>query len=69
MLLTQRLTERQLGLHVLTVVAHDTGPGRQFSATAELHVTVYLGNATAAGEDGLSGPALRNVVRLVELCV
>ena len=28
---------------------------------------VYLGNATAAGEDGLTGPALRNVVLVAAL--
>ena len=70
--LIRALSENQLGLHLLTVTARDRGENVQLATQAMLHVMVYEGNATVAGQvgdDDDGGIGFRNIIVVVVLLV
>ncbi|XP_012939712.1 protocadherin-11 X-linked [Aplysia californica] len=66
-LLIRQLTTKELGLHVLAVVAHDLGAEEQKATQSILHIVVYEGNATLAHRD--NGLGFRNIVVVIVLVV
>ena len=66
-LLVRKLSMNDLGLHVLTVVAHDLGTEVQETTAGLLHVFVYEGNATSSGFHEEQG--FRNIVVVIVLVV